>query len=85
MPTYVYQAGKNGCDLCRESFEFKQSMKDKPLAECPECGAAVERVICAPFLQTGRTDKSVLSDDNLKKHGFNKLINEGDGKFRKTW
>ena len=60
-------------------------MKDKPLAKCPECGAAVERVICAPFLQTGRTDKSVLSDDNLKKHGFNKLINEGDGMFRKTW
>ena len=85
MPTYVYRAKTGGCKLCGASFEQKQSIKDAPLESCPECGAPVERVICAPFLQTGRTDKSVLSDGNLQKHGFDKLVNEGDGKFRKAW
>ena len=85
MPTYVYRAKKGGCDLCRESFEYQQSMKDDALKKCPDCGATVERVICVPYVQTGRTDKSTLSDSNLEKHGFDKLINEGDGKFRKAW
>ena len=84
MPIYVYQAKKGGCDVCRESFEYKQSMKDDALKKCPDCGARVQRVILAPFLQTGPSDKSVLSDSNLKKHGFDKLVNEGDGKFKIT-
>jgi putative FmdB family regulatory protein len=85
VPTYVYKAKEAGCGLCRDTFERKQSMNDPPLERCPECGGPVERVICAPFLRTGRSDKSVLADDNLKKHGFTKLINEGGGKYRKTW
>jgi putative FmdB family regulatory protein len=84
MPIYVYQAKKDGCDICRDNFEYKQSVKDDALKKCPDCGAGVQRVICAPFVQTGRSDKSVLSDNNLKKHGFEKLVNEGDGKFRRT-
>ena len=85
MPIYVYKAKKGGCKFCRDSFEQKQSISEAALQRCPECGAAVERVICAPFLSTGKSDKSVLSDGNLKKHGFTKLINEGGGKYRKTW
>jgi putative FmdB family regulatory protein len=85
MPTYVYKAKSDGCPYCSNSFEEKQSMKEPPLAKCPKCGAEVERVIVAPFVRTGRSDASTLSSSNLKKHGFTKLINEGDGKFRKTW
>jgi hypothetical protein len=85
VPTYVYQAKAKGCSLCAQGFEYKQSIKDDPLESCPECGVTVGRIICAPFVQTGPTDKSVLSDSNLQKHGFQKLINEGDGKFRKSW
>ena len=85
VPIYEYQARKDGCERCHGGFECKQSMKDDPLKKCPDCGAAVRRVICAPFVQTGRSDKSTLSDGNLQKHGFDKLINEGDGKFRKAW
>ena len=85
MPTYVYEAKKGGCKVCRKSFDYIQSMKDDALKKCPDCGAAVKRVICVPFVQTGRSDKSTLSDSNLKKHGFDKLVNEGDGKFRKAW
>lgn len=83
MPTYVYQAKKGGCNVCQNRFERKQSMSEAPLEKCPNCGGLVERVICVPFVSTGRSDKSVLSDGNLKKHGFSKLINEGDGKFRR--
>lgn len=85
MPTYVYRAKTEGCGLCRASFEWKQRIKDAPLEKCPNCDGPVERVICVPYVQTGRTDKSVLSDSNLQKHGFQKLINEGDGKYRKSW
>jgi hypothetical protein len=60
-------------------------MKEPPLEKCPQCGAPVERVILAPFVRTGRSDASTLSSSNLKKHGFTKLVNEGDGKFRKTF
>ena len=84
VPTYVYQARERGCKVCRDRFERKQSMSEAPLERCPSCGAPVERVICVPFVSTGRSDKSVLSDSNLKKHGFTKLINEGGGKYRRT-
>lgn len=85
MPIYVYKAKAGGCKLCSDNFEHKQSISEPALEKCPDCGAPVERVICAPFLSTGKSDKSVLSDSNLKKHGFTKLINEGGGKYRRTW
>ena len=33
MPTYDYK-----CDNCGHEYEVFQSMKDKPLKKCPECG-----------------------------------------------
>jgi len=38
MPIYEYRCG-NG-----HEFEVFQSMSEDPVSECPECGAAVERV-----------------------------------------
>lgn len=41
MPTYDYK-----CTACSHTFEHFQSMKDKPLKKCPECGKnALERLI----------------------------------------
>lgn len=40
MPTYTYQ-----CDSCGNGFEAVQRFADDPLTECPECGAAIRRVI----------------------------------------
>ena len=40
MPTYTYQ-----CDSCGHGFEAVQRFADDPLSECPECGAAIRRVI----------------------------------------
>ena len=33
MPTYEYQ-----CDACDHNFDEFQSMSDKPLKKCPQCG-----------------------------------------------
>lgn len=41
MPTYDYR-----CGACKHEFEQFQSMKDKALAKCPNCGKrALERLI----------------------------------------
>ena len=41
MPTYQYQ-----CSTCRYEFETLQSMRDKKLKKCPECGKlALNRLI----------------------------------------
>src|SRR5882724_4202388 len=33
MPTYEYQ-----CDACEHNFDEFQSIKDKPMKKCPQCG-----------------------------------------------
>src|SRR3954471_9320707 len=40
MPTYTYR-----CDTCGHGFEAVQRFADEPLKDCPECGAAIRRVI----------------------------------------
>jgi putative FmdB family regulatory protein len=49
MPTYEYRCPKG------HAFEVFQRMSDDPVAECPECGAAAERLISggAGFLFKG--------------------------------
>ena len=49
MPLYVYLAKdpKKGCPHCKGPFEVLQSMKDKPLAACPECGAPVAKQVAS--------------------------------------
>ena len=42
MPTYEYE-----CRRCAHTFEAFQSMTDKPLRTCPECGGRVRRLIGA--------------------------------------
>lgn len=86
MPVYEYQAADadKSCEHCRDVFETQQSMRDEPLSLCPECGSPVKRVISKVSMSSAKSTKSMLSDKNLKEKGFSKLVNEGDGKFRKT-
>ena len=41
MPTYEYRCHKCGI------FELDQSINEKPITNCPDCGAEVKRVISA--------------------------------------
>jgi putative FmdB family regulatory protein len=51
MPIYEYKS-KNGvhCTLCKERFEVRQGINDRPLTRCPECGAEIKRFFSRPFL-----------------------------------
>ena len=84
MPTYVYRKkdGEKGCEVCTDGFETTQPMSDDALEKCPRCGSAIERIITG--VNIGKSNKALLSDKNLKGHGFTKLVNEGGGHFRET-
>jgi putative FmdB family regulatory protein len=40
MPTYEYE-----CKACGQKFERRQSMREAPLQECPECHGEVRRLV----------------------------------------
>lgn len=86
MPTYEYQAEnlQQSCEYCRQRFEVRQSIHDEPLKACPRCGGQVTRLISLVGICTLPSERSLLSDKNLKAKGFTKLVNEGDGRFRKV-
>ncbi len=85
MPTYEYIAKdpNRGCQRCRVPFEVQQSMHDAPLKKCPQCNRPVERLISRCAINT-RSEKSMLSDRNLKEKGFTKLVKEDTGRYRKV-
>jgi len=84
MPVYVYvkEDDQPGCPTCSQEFEVQRSMDDPALETCPDCGSIVRRVWTT--VNVGKSTRHILSDSNLKRHGFKKLVNEGDGKFRDT-
>lgn len=87
MPTYVYEAakGEKGCPTCNLGFEVRHGINEPPPKACPRCGGSIRKRIVASQISKGRwNEKRAMSDGNLKRHGFKKLINEGDGKFRVT-
>jgi putative FmdB family regulatory protein len=79
MPIYQYKAIKNGCKNCTPGFEFMQSMKDKPLQECPQCGEKVKKV---PVQVSGYVP--MLSNSNLRDKGFTKLVKRDKGTYEKV-
>lgn len=83
MPTYVYACpeGAKGCPACLAGFDVLLGMNEPGPATCPRCGAKVERRISAPGLVTKHNERNILSDSNLKRHGFKTLRNEGSGRF----
>lgn len=83
MPFYTYRAKdtNNACDFCRNDFEEIQGIREDPLTICPECGNPIGRIFHPTAQNKVESTQKLLSDDNLKKHGFKKLVNRGGGKF----
>lgn len=80
VPIYTYaHQGDPGND-CSPEFEWTQSIKDEPLKICPTCGKPVRKLISltAPYR------KNILSNSNLKDHGFVRLERKDRGVFEKT-
>ena len=79
MPLYVYRSVATGCPYCRKGFEVLQGMHDEPLQRCPRCGAAVGKVPVGFHIARG----NVLSNRNLREHGFAKLKRTEEGGYRR--
>lgn len=76
MPTYDYQ-----CQDCKHHFELFQSIKDKPVKFCPECGGRAKRVISggAGFIFKG----SGFYETDYKKKESEKKGKTGSGEVKK--
>jgi putative FmdB family regulatory protein len=46
MPLYEYE-----CARTKDRFEVIQRFSDDPLTECPDCGAAVKKILSAPAIK----------------------------------
>ena len=83
MPIYEYQAvsSKHACPRCRDRFECLRRISDPPLNRCPDCGAAIRKLISAPAVGGS---KSGL-DDRAKSAGFHKFKKLGKGEYDKAY
>jgi len=83
MPIYEYQAKEpgKGCPRCRTRFEHLQQLSEADLAACPECGAALIKLISAPAVGFSRSGL----DDRAKNAGFHKLKRLGKGEYEKKY
>jgi hypothetical protein len=84
MPIYRYAVvrpdGSRG-----EPFEILQGIQEPPLAQHPETGEPVERLLTAPArpMRTRMGDGTV-KDKDLGRLGFTKYEKTGDGRYEKT-
>lgn len=82
MPIYEYRPKGPGCATCRTGIERLQKLSDPPLDRCPDCGAAVERIIAAASVVMGGAH--LLRESNVAKNGFTQYRKVGKGKYEKT-
>lgn len=83
MPIYAYRAKdpEHSCEKCKNEFEVIQQMREDALDICPNCKNPIIRLMTAVKTQKDTSKKTILSDANIKKHGFKKLVNVGGGKY----
>ncbi|MBI4776992.1 MAG: zinc ribbon domain-containing protein [Deltaproteobacteria bacterium] len=77
MPIYEYEAvsPEASCDRCRHGFETVQSLREKPLECCPDCGAGVKRVL-------SRCRALVVEHSEVQTHVEQRLTSyEKEGKW----
>ena len=74
MPVYEYEHVSEPCGIGK-IFEVTQSIKDRPLARCPECGRPVRKLISMVGISVPKTNAE------LKDLGFTKLVKRDDGVY----
>ena len=82
MPIYEYAATTEGCAHCSAHFDVLQKLDDPALTQCPQCGAAIERLISAPSFAIGNAH--TLKESHAAKHGFTQYRRAGGGVYEKT-
>lgn len=83
MPIHEYAAVTKGCAHCEAHFDVLQKLAETPLTQCPQCGAAVQRVICAPNVAAGNSH--LLKEGHAEKHGFTQYRRAGKGVYEKAY
>ena len=73
MPIYAYEVreGSDGCERCRRGFEVLQSLREAPIARCPDLAAV------------GMSQSGL--DDRAKAAGFTKLKRLGKGEYEREY
>ena len=74
MPVYEYEHVGRPCSL-GSVFDFRQSIKDKPLKKCPECSGRVQKIISRINISCPKTNSE------LRDLGFTKLVKRDDGVY----
>jgi putative FmdB family regulatory protein len=84
MPIYEYTAANAGagCPHCAGCFEVMARISDPELTHCPQCGAAIKRVISVAAVIGGNAH--VLKESHFSKHGFTQYKKAGGGVYEKT-
>jgi putative FmdB family regulatory protein len=83
MPIYEYIAEAPGCEHCEQPFEVMQKIADAELTQCPQCGAAVHRMISAPSLAIGGSH--LTKESHAEKRGFTQYRKVGGGVYEKAF
>ena len=74
MPVYEYEHIGAPCSRGKV-FDTRQSIKDKPLVNCPECNGAVQKIISRINISCPKTNSE------LRDLGFTKLVKRDDGVY----
>ncbi|MDM8566310.1 zinc ribbon domain-containing protein [Candidatus Halobeggiatoa sp. HSG11] len=74
MPIYEYEHLNSPCSIGK-IFETKQSIKDEPLKQCPNCKDTVRKRISRIAIAKSR------SNAELRDLGFTKLVKRDDGVY----
>lgn len=78
MPIYEYQAVDKGCAKCTSPFEVFQKASDPHLKTCPECQAAVQRLVSRPAINSTRWGGSYA---DARAKGFQVLKRRDKGAY----
>jgi putative FmdB family regulatory protein len=82
VPIYEYAASGKGCAHCEAHFDVLQKLAEAALTQCPQCAAAVVRVIGVASVAIGNAH--VLKESNVAKGGFTQYRRAGNGVYEKT-
>lgn len=74
MPVYEYEHLGEPC-RSGKIFEHRQSLDEKALTHCPDCGGAVRKVISRTHVNTPKTNSE------LRDLGFTKLVRRDEGVY----
>ena len=72
MPVYEYEHTEQSCSAGR-IFEVNQSLEERPLSKCPQCGQPIKKLISLVGVSTPKTN------GELRDLGFTKLVKRDDG------